>query len=101
MVIRAMVTIVMNNSCKLKFGNFACVQVWWLDPIVQGYDGSEISRLQVTHQPGSLFSVGTTKVVYTATDVYGVKGQCSFNVTVMEQGKDNKCRQESLYHTLA
>ena len=38
--------------------------------------------LTSTHNPGDVFSVGTTNVVYTATDGAGNTATCSFNVIV-------------------
>lgn len=37
-----------------------------------------------THDPGDFFTVGTTTVIYTATDASGNTSSCSFNVTISD-----------------
>lgn len=55
--------------------------VTWLAP-VQSDNCSAI--LTSTHDSGDAFNVGTTTVVYTATDSSGNSVSCSFNVTVID-----------------
>ncbi len=45
-------------------------------------DECGISSVTTTHNPGSVFTVGATTVVYTATDLSGNSTTCSFVVTV-------------------
>ncbi len=47
-------------------------------------DNCGISTFSSTHNPGDFFSVGTTPVTYTATDIHGNTSTCSFNVTVTD-----------------
>ncbi|MEM9885763.1 MAG: fasciclin domain-containing protein [Bacteroidota bacterium] len=52
--------------------------------------------LSSTHQPGSAFPIGTTTVVYTATDRAGNSRTCRFNV-IVTQDATQSCRfQDSL-----
>ncbi|HZY80306.1 MAG TPA: HYR domain-containing protein [Cyclobacteriaceae bacterium] len=54
-----------------------------------------------THQPGSVFALGTTKVTYTATDKAGNTTTCSFNVTVKttEAPSITGCPEDITLHT--
>ena len=53
----------------------------WIEPL--GTDNSGIVPVRTsTHNPGTVFNVGTTTVVYTFTDVAGNQAQCTFNVIV-------------------
>jgi hypothetical protein len=52
----------------------------WTDPIARDNSGS-VNVSAPTRMQGE-FPVGSTPVVYTATDPYGNTGVCSFNVTV-------------------
>ncbi|MGE4620412.1 MAG: HYR domain-containing protein, partial [Planctomycetota bacterium] len=47
-------------------------------------DNCEAATLVANHQPGSDYSVGTTVVTYTATDIHGNITLESFNVTVLD-----------------
>ncbi|MEN2284511.1 HYR domain-containing protein, partial [Algoriphagus sp. SE2] len=59
-------------------GNCSAV-VTWTPPTASGA-GTVI--LTSNFEPGAVFSVGTTKVTYTATDGFGNQSSCSFDVTV-------------------
>jgi len=54
---------------------------------VQVSDNVGVDAGQVTSSPvrGGMFSVGTTPVIYTATDRAGLKSSCTFNVEVVQQ----------------
>lgn len=56
--------------------------VTWTAPTAT--DNCTLSSLTPTHAPGSTFPIGSTNVVYTATDSYGNTSTCSFNVTVTD-----------------
>ncbi|MDE0959791.1 MAG: HYR domain-containing protein [Planctomycetota bacterium] len=47
-------------------------------------DCSTISSIEPNHASGSAFSLGTTTVTYTATDVHGNSSSASFQVTVLD-----------------
>jgi gliding motility-associated-like protein len=51
---------------------------------VPSYTDNCGAAMTFTHTPGSLFSVGTTTVVYTVTDGAGNVSTCSFNVNVTD-----------------
>ncbi len=53
--------------------------VSWTAPTAS--DNCEVT-LTSTHEPGDLFDLGTTTVVYTATDAAGNTATCSFDVTI-------------------
>jgi hypothetical protein len=52
----------------------------WTEPTAN--DNCGVDSLVATHDPGFAFPVGTTAVVYTATDTSGNIATCSFTVTV-------------------
>ena len=54
----------------------------WTDPIVSENCGS--FTLEVDHSPGSVFSVGSTMVTYTAFDSSGNSSSSFFTVTVLD-----------------
>jgi hypothetical protein len=59
--------------------------VSWLPPVFSDNCAAGGNfTLTSTHSPGSFFSVGTTQVTYTATNVLSNTGTCSFNVTVQD-----------------
>ncbi|NVJ86007.1 MAG: HYR domain-containing protein, partial [Algoriphagus sp.] len=62
-------------------GNCAAV-VNWIAPIATDNSGS-VSLIS-NYEPGSIFPVGTTQVIYTATDGSGNQFTCSFNVIVTD-----------------
>ena len=54
----------------------------WTSPSTTDNSGSV--TLTSNFEPGSIFPVGITQVIYTATDVAGNQSICSFNVTVRD-----------------
>lgn len=54
----------------------------WTAPVV---DECNLVSVTSSHAPGTVFSFGTTKVTYTATDVAGNVSTCSFNVTLQDK----------------
>jgi hypothetical protein len=54
----------------------------WTAP--SAIDNSGSVTLTSNFEPGSIFPVGITQVIYTATDVAGNQSICSFNVTVTD-----------------
>ncbi len=62
------------NSC----GN----NVSWTQPIAS--DNCSGVALTATHVPGDFFPIGTTTVMYTATDSSGNTATCGFDVTVVD-----------------
>jgi hypothetical protein len=64
-------------------GHMTCDQVAsWTPPTAT--DNCGIPVLTTSHNPGSLFPVGTTQVSYTATDAGGLQTFCVFNVIVID-----------------
>ena len=57
----------------------------WTAP--QYRDNQEIVVLDVSHQNGSLFTIGTTKVTYFIADRAENNASCTFNVTVVGKWK--------------
>lgn len=55
--------------------------VSWDSPIANDNCSATLSS---SHEPGSIFSLGTTVVTYTATDPSGNTATCSFNVIVRD-----------------
>jgi len=70
----------------------AFTPVYWEDPVA--LNGSEITYLTVSHQPGSFFPLGITKVTYTATDLCGNKTTCSFKVSVLNDDSLIGCQED-------
>lgn len=68
-------TVAANATCKAT--------VTWTQP--SATDNCNNVSMTSTHAPGSVFSLGTTAVTYTATDLAGNKSTCSFNVVVEDQ----------------
>ena len=61
----------------------ACgAKVFWIPQTFRDNCGSV--TVTSTHEPGDFFPIGTTKVIYTATDDCGNKQECSFTVTVSD-----------------
>ena len=67
-----------NRTVSLSSG--CTMPVNWTAPTAT--DNCGPVALTSTHNPGSIFSKGTTLVTYMATDDYGNTTTCSFNVTV-------------------
>ena len=59
--------------------------VSWPQPTYM--DNFRFGSVNVTHENGSVFFLGTEVVVYTAFDTSGNNGSCSFSVTV--EGEDS------------
>lgn len=50
------------------------------------FEGGEI-QLTSSHEPGDIFNVGNTEVIYSATDENsGFEKECKFNVIIQAQG---------------
>ena len=62
-------------------GNNSWAVVTWVSPVAT--DNCNVT-LSTNHNPGSTFPVGTTTVIYTATDPSGNNSKCSFNVYVID-----------------
>ena len=54
--------------------------VIWIEPTATDNSGMTPIVTQ-SHQPGDSFTIGTTQVRYTFTDVAGNEATCSFTVT--------------------
>jgi HYR domain/Secretion system C-terminal sorting domain len=57
-----------------------CVNVNWTAPTAT--DNCSTATLSTTHAPSFCFPIGTTTVVYTATDALNNRATCSFTVTI-------------------
>jgi len=80
--------VITNTPSNITVSNDASVcgaNVSWTAPTAT--DNCPGVTLTSSHQPGSLFSIGTTTVTYTATDVYGHTVSTSFTVTVNDTEK--------------
>ena len=71
----ANITVNANASCQAV--------VTWIPPTVA--DNCALGTFTPSIAPGSTFNLGTTTVVYTATDAAGKMASCSFNVTVEDK----------------
>jgi gliding motility-associated-like protein len=71
----AQISVRNDNSCGAI--------VNWTPPTAT--DNCGVASLVSSHQPGERFDMGTTQVVYTATDPYGNVSVCRFNVTVRNE----------------
>jgi gliding motility-associated-like protein len=71
------ITVTANASCQAV--------VSWTAPTFT--DNCSGGTLTTTKTPGSTFSVGTTRVTYTATDAAGNTSACTFNVIVQDVTK--------------
>jgi hypothetical protein len=54
----------------------------WIPPFATDNCGNDPLVVQSSHEPGSIFNVGTTAVSYTVTDANGNATTCTFSVTV-------------------
>jgi hypothetical protein len=70
-----------NRSGVLNYQETS-VSVSWIEPLATDNCGSAGLTLTSTHQPGDAFPLGTTTVVYTATDGAGNSAECRFDVVV-------------------
>jgi len=55
--------------------------VYWDEPIAWD-NGSGVASLAQTHHSGDIFAVGTTTVIYTASDRAGQTATCEFDIVV-------------------
>ncbi|MGB1204456.1 MAG: HYR domain-containing protein [Chitinophagales bacterium] len=63
-----------------------CEQVAsWLPPTAN--DNCAVANIESSHQIGDVFSLGTTTVVYTATDESGNAANCQFDVILIDNAK--------------
>ena len=53
----------------------------WIAPLAT--DNCTVASITSSHSPGSEFNIGTTRVIYSATDGSGNLTTCQFNVTVI------------------
>lgn len=53
----------------------------WSPP--QATDNVHEPKVASSHEPKSEFGIGTTEIIYTATDGAGNKAKCTFNVTLI------------------
>ncbi len=73
------------QSIALNASPGACVAaLTWVPPTLS--NNCELLTLTSTHEPGDLFPVGITTVVYTATDLAGNIFECDFNITINSNG---------------
>jgi gliding motility-associated-like protein len=79
-------TVPVFSSCPTNVmlaANASCEAVAnWTAPMAS--DNCVISSTAATHAPGSTFPIGTTTVIYSATDAAGNTGTCSFTVQVTD-----------------
>ncbi|NNE38244.1 MAG: HYR domain-containing protein [Gammaproteobacteria bacterium] len=62
---------------------------YWTVPYA--YDNCSGVNLSSNFSPGTIFPLGTTTVIYTATDLCGNSSSCSFNVTVTSPPQPLEC----------
>lgn len=67
------------SGCPTDITLCGAQAVSWTAPTAS--DNCEVI-LTSTHEPGDLFDLGTTTVIYTATDAAGNTATCSFDVTI-------------------
>jgi len=73
------------------------VVVNWTAP--SATDFCSVPSVTSTHQPGSYFPLGTTTVIYTATDYCGNVEYCSFDVTVLNDNTATIACPDDIYLT--
>lgn len=66
------------SNCPIDINLCGAQNVSWTAPTAA--DNCGIQSFTSNHNPGDAFSVGTTVVTYTATDIHGNVSTCSFNV---------------------
>jgi gliding motility-associated-like protein len=71
------------NSITVNAKEDGKVAVTWDEPQASLQCGTLTTKK--SHEPGSLFGIGTTAVVYEFTDNVGNTATCTLNVTVLEQ----------------
>ena len=67
------------TDCPSDISLCGAQAVTWIEPMAS--DNCDVT-LTSTHEPGDVFDVGTTKVIYTATDNAGNTTLCSFDVVI-------------------
>ncbi|XP_077997238.1 sushi, von Willebrand factor type A, EGF and pentraxin domain-containing protein 1-like isoform X2 [Glandiceps talaboti] len=78
-----------NIACPEDYSKTTAIEnipvaVNWDEPVYSDtIDGTNVDITQ-THTSGSLFDIGTTTVIYTATDQNGNSAPCSFTVTIVD-----------------
>lgn len=71
------------NADIVALANPSCqANVSWTDPVVEGCGTVTLTS---NHKRGDIFQLGTTEVIYTATDESGNSTSCKFNVVVKDQ----------------
>ena len=70
-----------SNIAQDANANSNTAAVSWTPPTASDNSGS-VASLTSTHNPGDMFDIGTTTVMYTATDPYSNEAVASFTVTV-------------------
>ncbi|XP_072014217.1 hyalin-like [Amphiura filiformis] len=72
----------------------------WIEPTAMDESGMVPAVVQ-SHQPGDMFQLGTTNIVYTFTDQSSNEAMCSFAITVVEVDTTEPmvtyCPQSSTY----
>ncbi len=63
-------------------GDHCDAVVSWVAPTSS--DNCEVAGMTSTHLPGDIFTVGTTEVTYTTTDIHGNETSASFLVTITD-----------------
>ena len=76
-------------SGMIPFGTTS-VNVPWTDPTATDNSGMTPTLTQ-SHIPGDSFSVGTTQVTYTFTDMVGNQATCTFSVTIGKSVHGSAC----------
>jgi HYR domain/Ricin-type beta-trefoil lectin domain-like/Secretion system C-terminal sorting domain len=73
-----------------------CMRTQWASPVA--VDNCGIPTVISSHSPVNIpcFKVGTTPVVYTATDAKGNKSVCSFSITVIRPVIDPTCQGDTI-----
>jgi gliding motility-associated-like protein len=74
------------EDIHLKSDEVGEARVDWVPPQATAVCSDVI--VTASHQPGSIFGVGTTRVEYQAEDAFGNKANCHFNVVVTQQEID-------------
>ena len=61
--------------------NLGTARVSWTPPTITDNSGETVSVIS-THEPGDMFNIGTTTVIYMATDPYSNNATASFDVII-------------------
>ncbi len=68
----------------------------WTEPSAMDESG-EAPSISKTHTPGDSFPEGVTRVTYTFSDGPNNQAMCSFDVTVVREGEDQKLSGTSMF----